>query len=639
MSFCIPKNLTEEFRKRFRSGEITPEKLSEMSSEERHKYFASFLGESNAEKVNTLFESKLLLKNQQQGIINWAQNVAGMKPEVQRDIISRVNKMDKVLNPKNRDTFLSDIAAHKLGVTVTMEEAANISRLAKEAKDKRDAIANGGDRMEYGRAKVNFDDYINNLKTDATKKKLSEYLKPQNYKEAFSNAAGFAKSMKASLDNSVIGRQGLKVLLTHPDVWYRNSLQSFKDIWNTFGGKDTFNEVRADVMSRPNALNGLYKKEGLAVVVREEAYPTNLPEKIPGLGIAFKASESAFTGFQYRSRADIFDKLVEIADKTGGDTTGLGIVANTLTGRGKLGSLEPSANFINNVLFSPRLLKSNIDSLTGSLSEYKNLGKLAKKEAALNTLKIISGIAAVMVIAKAYNKDSVEEDPRSSDFGKIRVGDTRFDISGGMSSIAVLASRLATMSSKSSVNKTVSPINSDKFGATTGSDVVYNFFENKLSPAASIIKDILNNKDFQGNKPTVLNEAKNLLMPLGATNYLELKNNPNSANILAAMIADELGIGTNTYSQKSDWSTNQTKELVQFKEQVGENKFKSANDEFNNMYNQWFNAVVDKKEYKSLSEEKKKDLMNEKKKDIKKIIFREYGFRPTRERKLRLPNI
>lgn len=548
--FCIPRHLTQLFKDKLKSGEITPEKLSDMTSKQRHKYFADFLGENNATKVNQLFESKLLLKSQQQGILNWAKQVAGMKPEVMRDIVSRVNKMDKVLNPADEKSFLEDIAAHKLGVTVTMKEAANISALAKDVAEKRAAIAKGGDRMEYGRAKVEFDDYLNDLKDEDQKTKLMDYLKPVNYGQAISNVAGLAKSLKASLDNSVIGRQGLKVLLTNPKTWFKNSATSFKDIWDSFGGKEVLNEVRADVLSRPNALNGLYKKEGLAVGVKEEAYPTSLPEKIPVLGKAFKASETAFTAFQYRSRADIFDKLVEIAEKSDADIQGIGQIANSLTGRGKLGKLEPVANVVNNVFFSPRFLKSNIDALTGHVFS-KNMGSFAKKEAAVNTVKIISGVAAVLAIAQAFDSDSVEFDPRSADFGKIKVGNTRFDVSAGMSSIVTLASRLIAQSSKSSVTHKVTPLNSGKFGAKTGTDVVYNFFENKLSPAASVVKDIIKQKDYQGNKVTLLNEANNLLAPLPVTNYLELKNDPNSANILVAMLADELGISTNTYSKKT----------------------------------------------------------------------------------------
>ena len=121
--WCLPKNLADTFLNKLRSGEITPEKLSDMTSKERRSFFAEFMGEENAKKSNALFESKLLLKDQQRGIVTWAKQAAGMKPQITRDILSRVNKMTEILTPETQDAFLEDLAAHKLGVAVTMEEA------------------------------------------------------------------------------------------------------------------------------------------------------------------------------------------------------------------------------------------------------------------------------------------------------------------------------------------------------------------------------------------------------------------------------------------------------------------------------------------------------------------------------------
>jgi len=54
-------------------------------------------------------------------------------------------------------------------------------------------------------------------------------------------------------------------------------------------------------------------------------------------------------------------------------------------------------------------------------------------------------------------------------------------------------------------------------------------------------------KDFSGNPVTVGGELSNAFTPLPITNYLELKNDPNSAPTLLGLIADALGIGVNTY--------------------------------------------------------------------------------------------
>ena len=625
---CLPPQLIDAFKLKIKSGEITPEKLSPMSSAERRSSF-SFLGDTNAKEVNALFESKLLLKNQQRGILNWAKEVAGLKPEVLKDIVSKVDKMTEILNPENERAFLEDLASHRLRATVTLEEAAKISELARAVGNAKENLT-AENRMDYGRAKIAFDNYIFELKQGVKK--------PFSVMSTISNIGGVAKSLKATLDNSVIGRQGLKVLLTNPGIWLKNSLQTFVDIVKVFGGKAVLDEVKAEVQSRPNSLNGLYKKEKLAIGVIEEAYPSNLPERIPFIGRAFKASETAFVAFQYRTRADIFDKYVEIAQKSNADISGIGKIANSLTGRGSLGKLEPAADIANNIFFSPRLLKSNIDALSAHLFDAK-MSPFARKQAAINTLKIISGIAAILTIADAVNPGSVQKDSRSADFGKIRVNDTRFDVTGGMSGLVVLASRLITMSSKSSITGNVTELNSGKFGSLTGVDIFYNFFENKFSPLASVFRDILEGKDFHGNKPTPLNELNNLLTPLPIITYLELKDNPNSANIIAAMIAETLGISANTYSLKTDWSQSTGVELQQFKQKVGEQKFQEANNLFNERFNSWFSSVKDNPRYTSLSEEQRQKLVTDKKSDMKDAVLKQYGFIYKRAPVQKLPKL
>lgn len=615
---CLPKELVSAFVDRLKSKEIDPQKLLEMTSEERRTSFESFLGKANAKNVNALFEKNMLLKNQQAGILNWIKETAGLKPDVARDMLARVNRMTDILQPKEMDGFLQDLASQKLGMGITLEEASHITDLAKTVGEKKEALSNGGDRLDYGRAKVAFDNYVGDLKNGVKV--------PFKVTGAISYVAGLAKSLKATLDDSVIGRQGLKVLFSEPKIWAKNSLKSFVDIARTFGGKEVMNEVKADVLSRPNAISGLYKKEGLAVGVKEEAYPTSFPEKIPLIGKIFKASEAAFQAFQYRTRADVFDRYVQIAEKSGADIQGIGKLANALTGRGSLGKLEPAANAVNNLFFSPRLLKSNIDALTAHLLD-SNMSSFARKRAAFNTVKIISGVAGILSVANAVFPGSVQLDPRSSDFGKIRIGDTRFDVTGGMSALVTLASRLLTMSSKSSTTGKVTALNSGAFGAQTGMDVVISFLEGKLSPAASVVKDVISGKDFQGNPVTIPGEVSNLLLPLPIATFQELMGNPNSANVLAAMISDGLGFSTNTYSPNTNWSGSSSVELQDFKAKVGDKVFQQANSEFNQKYNEWYKSVSKVEKFKTLPQDEKDKVITKKKTELRTEVLKSHGFK------------
>jgi hypothetical protein len=556
--FCLPPELGDKFLNAIREGKVNPDKLSGMTSDGRRKFFSDLLGEENAKDTNALFEAKLLLKNKQLGYTTWARQVAGLKPEVRRDLVSRIGRMDtRIFDPGAEEAFLKDLASAKLGADVTVNEAKSIAGLSQKVTDTKTKMkadftfASEEQRLAHGRAIVALTDYAEGLKDQASRLGLRALTSREAIIHAPSRLAGLAKSLKATLDNSVIGRQGLKVLMTHPTVWGRNSLKTFTYMWKEFGGKSAMAEVRADVYSRPNALNGLYQKEKLAIGVVEEAYPTSAPGKVPGLGRIFKGSESAFEGFQFRTRADLFDKYAEIVEKSGGDITGVGKLANSLTGRGNLRGWEPVGNKVNNLFFSPRLMKSNVDGLTAHVFD-NDMGKVtgkgfqARRRAALNTVKIISGVATILSIADAVHPGSVDFDPRSANFGKIKIKDTTFDVSGGAGSIITLAARLASQSKKSAKTGEVTSLGT-KFAQDSGEDVVQNFFTGKLSPAAAVINDIfIRHADYQGNPITPGGEAGNLLAPLPITNYFELKRDPNSAGALAGVLADSFGVSTNT---------------------------------------------------------------------------------------------
>ena len=132
---------------------------------------------------------------------------------------------------------------------------------------------------------------------------------------------------------------------------------------------------------------------------------------------------------------------------------------------------------------------------------------------------------------------------------------------------------------------------------------------------------------------------KNLFAPLPFTTFEELNKNPNSANILLSQIADMLGIYANTYSPTSNWSTTTSKELLAFKSKVGDEKFKEANNKFNEEFNQWFNKIKNDPRYLNLTTDQKNTVVNKKKDDIKESIMRKYGFVYIKQQSRPLPKL
>src|SRR3990167_10644280 len=204
--------------------------------------------------------------------------------------------------------------------------------------------------------------------------------------------------------------------------------------------------------------------------------------------------------------------------------------------------MEKGADVVNNLFFAPRFLKSNIDILTGHALDYKYLSPFARKQAALNTVRMVSAIAAILTIADTILPGSVETDPTSSNFGMIKVGKTRFDVTGGSKTIATLAFRIQRGYIKSSTSGKKTKLDTGKWGAPESKDLVYNFFENKLSPAARLVLEWKKPTNFQGKKVTKIQKIQNAFIPLPIQQYQQLKDNPDSVSDLWTVIAEGLGI-------------------------------------------------------------------------------------------------
>lgn len=636
--WCLPSSITAEFLKRLKSGEITPEKLYDMGDAGRHEYFKSFMGEANATKVNAQYESKLGLKNVKAGVISWAKSLTKVKEEVRKDIVGKAERMTDILRPENEQAFLTDLAETRLGMRVSYGEAIRIADLSENIVNTRKGMRpdytfqTNSERLEHGRAIVDLIEYSSNLQR--------KVKKPFHLGRAIVDLGGLSKSLLASLDNSAIGRQGFKVMVSKPLTWLPNSLRTFNYGLKAFAGQDVLREVKADIASRPNALNGLYAKENLATGVIEESFPTSWPGKFPVFGRAFKASEAMFLGFQYRTRADLFDRYVQIAQKSGADTKGLGILVNTMTGRGYLGGAESSSRTLNNLFFSPRFVKSQFEFLSGhAFTSNAKMGAMAKKQAAKNLAQMVVSVSAAMAIAYAIDPDSVEFDPRSSDFGKIKYGNTRFDMTGGMASVVTLAARLATLTTKNSATDIYSSLGGDEFGSPTGLDMIYNFAEGKASPTSAMIISLLEQESRSGDPLSLETAIMQTMFPIPAQTYMETNADPNSANILLVMLAEEFGVSTSNYSTARDWNQSKSKELAQFREQVGDNIFEKEYLNFADKYMKRLKKLRSDNRYKRLSNEDKKRFISREQSELKQEIFDKHGFTYLPELKTELPRI
>lgn len=531
----------------------TPEEIATQRLETRLK--------NEIKKLTAKLENLDLKKDQRQETVLSAE---GRKLKAQRD------DLKTALN-----------AAIKASGIVTREEASRLIELSRILANAREEAGTDGYNSKYGAAKVAFLKYIDFLKgTDKTIKEMltGEWeevrtIWKDNKAKAFTKSimdiivtvSDLSISLLATLDNSFLGRQGLNTLLTRPSIWLRNSAKSFVDIYKTMkskhGGEMVESAVMADAYSRPNYRNGDYDIAKL-IPKTEEQFPTSIPERIPFAGRLFKASENAFTNSGIRMRIDTYDLLKKIAIKQGVDVKDklwiqeTGKLINSITARGDLGRLG-SGGPLRLIFWAPKMLWGNVNVLTAHFGGASLKHPFARQQARRNLLKIVGYTVLIAAIADAIGRlfgkdDVVEWNPISSDFMKIKVNNTRHDITAGKGSIITLLARALTFRTKSTKTKRITKLNSGKFGSRSLFDVIIDFMANKSAPLTKTAIDIARGRNFDYEKPGIGNVAYNLATPIGVQNFVEtyqradeLKDIP--VEEIIADLLDLVGINTDTY--------------------------------------------------------------------------------------------
>jgi len=218
---------------------------------------------------------------------------------------------------------------------------------------------------------------------------------------------------------------------------------------------------------------------------------------------------------------------------------------NNATGRGNLGKFEEAAPLLNGLFFSPRFVVSRFNLINPV--EYIKMPKRTRIEA-LKTVGAFIGVGAmVLALAKAGGAQ-VEDDARSSDYGKIKIGNTRYDIWAGQQQQVRLLAQLASGEKKDSKGRIIEL--GKGYKADSRLDVAERFLRSKLGPTAGTAADILQGKDFAGNPLTVKDEALKNIMPLWMSDLTDIYKEQGAVGGTVAALANFFGTGVQYYSPK-----------------------------------------------------------------------------------------
>jgi hypothetical protein len=189
---------------------------------------------------------------------------------------------------------------------------------------------------------------------------------------------------------------------------------------------------------------------------------------------------------------------------------------NVFSGYGSYGRAGHAADAMSYIIWSPRLLASRFQVLTGQPLLHGGGGKAGvevRLRIAAEYGKMLTGMAALYALAKSTGAE-VEDDPRSSDFGKWRYGNTRLDPMAGLSQVTHLLSNWTTGEKKTLAGK-VKKLRGDlKFGEKDLDAETMRFLRTKFTPTLGTGWNIGTGKNVVGEKTTPQSVATETFSPL-----------------------------------------------------------------------------------------------------------------------------
>ena len=221
---------------------------------------------------------------------------------------------------------------------------------------------------------------------------------------------------------------------------------------------------------------------------------------IPGYGKLTTRSESAYTIGGNATRLEVLKGLLggrEFKTLTKKQAKDLGRIADILTGEGNASILGKMGPVLYTMLFSTRLLASRIQAFTELIPGLSNMDAPARKVLAWQLVKAWGVQAAIISSAAMLPGVEVERDPRSTDFGKMRIGDTRIDLMGGFQQIFRTIAQLITKQRK---GRTGDMIDAEMMDTAIG------FLQSKLAPAPSYAIDLIRGETFYGEEVELTKE-------------------------------------------------------------------------------------------------------------------------------------
>jgi hypothetical protein len=357
---------------------------------------------------------------------------------------------------------------------------------------------------------------------------------------------------------------------------------SFKAMFRALRNEQTALRIEKAIQKRPNYVSGAYKLADVNFTELETKQFTKFEENAHSIldewakqdfgtgrpvrdaltapqktgARIVRISNRAFITFLNQTRADLFDELIHVGypdrPPTVDELKLIGNYVNIATGRGKLS--PTTAKVLSEALWAPRLLASRFQLLTGQplwTGEWKDSSR-ARSIIAKEYARAIAGGFLLLAVSRLFDEKK-EEDPRSSDFGKIVRGNTRVDVWGGLQQPVVFMSRGLTAERKS-ISGEVKDIGSERsFGVNGPAVMLLDFARSKLRPEVGAALNAFDRRDFVGREVGVKETLKALApVPLPLRDVAKIIREHGWTEGLILQALSEFGAGVQNYSEEND---------------------------------------------------------------------------------------
>lgn len=395
--------------------------------------------------------------------------------------------------------------------------------------------------------------------------------------------AHLSRAIMTSFDLSAVFRQGGVGTFSHPKLAKEAAKEMLGAMMSAKSEFETAEKIRQDDMYQFAMTAGLdITEEDGAITRQEEAFAgrwakegigkegTELNKKSKWLLKPVAASARAYITFLNGMRFRLFKHMVENLGK-GGQVTAdeAKVIANFInvsTGRSNLGPAMKWAESLNTVFFAPRYVLSRFQYLGMPLwlLADKSVSGRVKKAIAMEYARHAVGVMSFLAVAVALGSlmaddeeemPTVELDPRSSDFMKLKIGETRIDPMSGFSQAIVLMSRVLSGQRKAADGEMVDLRGPNvKFGQGGTAEVMATFLRSKLAPIPGTAIDILSGENVVGQPETPIGAVASLFVPL---TFQEVGDTMRARGIPEGTVITMLsllGMGASTYGPQTEFA-------------------------------------------------------------------------------------